>query len=117
MGSVLAQICLALVEESKVFRVNQPIPLTVEVFESVQILEAVKIRKFEDGFMVGKTNSETKISGETKRLTHEMLTIDRSDPTQTVKYHRVQEFDHDGNPIGKLHEHTERFPSKRRPRS
>jgi hypothetical protein len=96
---------------------NKPTPLAIEVFESVHILEALTLRKFEDGFMVGKTKSKDKISGETKLLAHEMLTIDRSDPAETVKYHRVQEFDHDGKPVGKLHEHTDRFPSKRRPRS
>ena len=82
----------------------------------MRILEAVKIRKFEDGFMVGKTNSKEKISGKTKRPAHEMLTIDRSDPAKTVKYHRVQEYDEKGNPVGEPHEHTECFPSKRRPR-
>jgi hypothetical protein len=82
----------------------------------VRILEAVKIRKFEDGFLVGETKSKEKISGETKRSAHEMLTIDRSDPAFTVKYHRVQEFDQNGNPVGEPHEHTERFPSKRRRR-
>jgi hypothetical protein len=91
-------------------------PLTIEVFESVRILEAVKIRKFEDGFMVGETKSKEKISGKTKRPAHEMLMIDRSDPAHTVKYHHVQEFDQDGRPVGKPHEHTERYPSKRRPR-
>lgn len=62
----------------------------VEVFESVRIIEAMKIRKFEDGFMVGETKTKEKISGETKRPAHEMLTIDRSDLAYTVKYHRVQ---------------------------
>lgn len=93
---------------------GEPTPLTVEVFESVRILEAVKIQKFEDGFMVGETNSKEKISGKTKRPAHEILTIDRSDPTKTVKYHRVQEFDEQGNPLGDLHEHTEISPSRHR---
>jgi hypothetical protein len=96
---------------------REPTPLAIEVFESVHILEAVMIRKFEDGFMVGETKSKEKISGETKLPAHKLLTIDRSDPACTVKYHRVQEFDQDGNPVGEPHEHTERFPSKRRPRS
>jgi hypothetical protein len=94
---------------------REPTPLTIGVFEFVRILEAVTIRKFEDGFMVGETKSKEKISGETKRLAHEMLTIDRSDPAKTVKYHRVQEFDEDGNPVGELHEHTRISLSKRRP--
>jgi hypothetical protein len=94
---------------------GEPTLLNVEVFESVHILEALKIRKFEDGFMVGETNSKDKISGKTKRPAHEMLTIDRSDPTKTVKYHRVQEYDEKGNPIGNLHEHTKISPAKHRP--
>ena len=94
---------------------REPTLLTVEVFESVRILEAVKIRKFEDGFIVGETKSKEKISGETKRPAHEMLTIDRSDPAYTVKYHRVQEHDEKGNPMGDLHEHTEISPAKHRP--
>ena len=94
---------------------EEPTPLTVEVFETVCILEAVKIRKFENGFKVGETMSRGKISGKTKRRTNELHTIDRSQPTQTVKYHRVQEHDEKGNPVGDPHEHTEYFPAKRRP--
>lgn len=94
---------------------ESPKPLTVEVFETVHVLEAVKIRKFEDGFKIGETKSRDKISGKTKQLTREILTIDRSDPAHTVKYHRVQEHDEMGNLIGEPHEHTEIFPAKRRP--
>ena len=64
---------------------SEPTPLAVEVFESVYVLEAVKIRKFEDGFMVGETKSKEMMSGETKRLAHGILTIDRSNPAETVK--------------------------------
>jgi hypothetical protein len=94
---------------------GEPPPLTVEAFESVRILEGVKIRKFEDGFMVGEANSKEKISGKTKRPAHEMLTIDRSDPAKTVKYHRVQEYDEKSNAVSDLHKHTEISPSKHRP--
>ena len=96
---------------------EEPTSLTVEVFESVHILEAVKIRKLENGFKIGETKSREKISGKTKRRAAEILTINRSDPAYTVKYHRVQEFDQNGNPVGEPHEHTEYFPSKRRPHS
>lgn len=93
---------------------GEPTPLTVEVFDSVRILEAVKIRKFEEGFTVGETNSKEKISGKTKRRAHETLAIDRSDPDKTVKYHLVQEYDEEDNPVGELHEHTQTSPSKHR---
>jgi len=94
---------------------EQPEALNVEAFESITVLEAIKLRKIEDGFKIGEAKSREKISGKTKRRTQEILTIDRSDPDCTVKFHRVQEFDRHGNPIGEFHEHTDRFPSKRRP--
>jgi len=96
---------------------ENPTPLTVEVFESIRVIEAVKIRKFEDGFMVGETTSREKLAGKTKQRAHEILTIDRSDPTKTVKYRRVQEYDERGNPVDGPHEHTDIFPAKRRPHS
>src|SRR5882672_10499808 len=81
---------------------KHPKPLTVEVFEAIRLLETVKIRKFEDGFLVGETKSREKISGKTKQRAHEMLTIDRSDHVKTVKHHRVQEYDEKGNAVGDL---------------
>jgi len=96
---------------------EHPKALTIEVFEPITILECVKIRKFEEGFMVGETTSREKIAGKTKQRAQEILTIDRSDSACTVKFHRVQEFDQNGSPVGEPHEHTERFPSKRRPRT
>ena len=96
---------------------EQPKAITVEVFDSITLLEGVRVRKFEEGFVVGEAKSREKISGKTKRRAAEIQTIDRSDPGYTVKYHRVEEFDQNGNPVGEPHEHTEHFPSKRRPHS
>ena len=97
---------------------EEPQPFTIDVFDSVTtVLEAVKLRKFEDGFMVGETISRDKIADKSKLRAHEILTIDRSDPARTVKYHRVQEYDARGNPAGEPHEHTEIFQAKRRPRT
>lgn len=97
---------------------EHPKALIIEVFEPIPItiLEGVKIRKFEDGFMVAETKSREKIAGKTKQRAQEILTIDRSDSAKTVKYRRVQEYDEKGNPVGDLHEHTEISTSKRRPR-
>src|SRR5712691_5576665 len=94
---------------------NPPKPLTVNESESITLLEAVKIRKFEDGFMLGETISRDKIAGKTKRRAHELLTVDHSDPNLTVKYHHVQEYDRAGQPVGEPHEHVQAFPAKRRP--
>ncbi len=96
---------------------GDPKTISVEVSEAVKLLEQVKIRKMQDGFMIGETVSREKISGKSKRLTHEILSIDRSNPSQTVKHHRVQELDEKGDPIGDLHEHTNSSPAKRRPPS
>jgi hypothetical protein len=94
---------------------DEPKTLTINVSDSITLLEAIKLRKFEDGFMVGETISRDKIAGKTKQRAHELLTIDRSDPNLTVKYHYVQEYDPAGQPVGVPHEHLRAFPAKRRP--
>lgn len=92
-----------------------PNPLAINVSDSINLLESLKLRKFEDGFMVGETLSRDKIAGQTKRRANEVLVIDRSDRKVTRKYHCVQEYDEFGQPVGPPHEHTEVSPAKRRP--
>ena len=95
----------------------EPTPaLAIDLFDGISVLEGAKLKKFEDGFLVGETTSRDKISGQSKRLAHELLVIDHSDPEVTVKYHYVQEYDAAGRPVGAAHEHRETFPAKRRPR-
>ena len=87
--------------------------LAIDVFDSINLLEAARIKKFEEGRLVGETKSRDKISGKTKLRTNELLAFDRSDPNVTTKYHFVQEYDATGQPVGEPHEHTESFPAKR----
>jgi hypothetical protein len=93
---------------------KEPSPLTIAVSDSVRILEESKLRGYQGDFKTGERVSRIKISSKTKRTTHEAHRIDRSHPRYTVKYHRVQEFDQDGNPVGEPHEHARWSPAKRR---
>ncbi|HYB40398.1 MAG TPA: hypothetical protein VEL75_01445 [Candidatus Methylomirabilis sp.] len=90
------------------YRVRESITLTA--------LESARVRKYEEGFLAGETKARDKIAGKSKRRAHEVLIIDRSDPSVTIKCHEVQEFDGADQPVGEPHKHTNTSPAKRRPR-
>src|SRR5258705_1341846 len=89
---------------------NSPVPgLAIDVFDGINLFESTRIKKIENGRVVGESRSRDKISGKTKRRTHDLLSFDRSDPDVTVKHHHVQEFD----AAGRSEEHTSELQSLR----
>ena len=70
--------------------------------------------KVSTGFCKVIEKIKSKISGKTKRLTREVLTIDRTDHKVTRKTHHVEEVNEEGQ-AKVVHHEEEEFPAKRRP--
>ncbi len=89
----------------------------LEVTASMEALAQVNAKQKRadyPGDFVTNMTTRTKRSRHGK-LAHEVLEIDRSDPSVTVKRHRVWEQQPDGS-WEFVHEHTVTWPAKRRPR-
>lgn len=75
-------------------------------------------KQFREGYP-GKVIKEFKKCEKTSkggRPAKEELTIDRSDPLETIKIHKVEEQEVDGTWIT-VHNHEEKFSAKRRPKT
>jgi len=70
--------------------------------------------KDRQGFLKFGSKSRNKTSGRTKRRTQETISIDRTDPKFTKKFHHVEEINEDNQPEVVHHEETI-YPAKRRP--
>lgn len=73
-----------------------------------------QVGKRASGFRFFEGKSGEKIAGKTGNLAEEALSIDRSDPSKTVKRHVVREQQPDGSWTVE-HDETEEYPAKRRP--
>ena len=84
------------------------------VKEILSFFDSHKLKhKDKTGFRKFKAEVRSKISGNTRRPARESLTIDRTDPAYTKKFHRVEEKGDDGS-YHVVHEHEEKTPAKHR---
>jgi len=87
----------------------------VEAKVAIRLLPSVEIKlKDEKGFLKSESKSRNKTSGRTKRRTQETISIDRTNPEFTKKFHHVEEINEDNQPEVVHHEETI-YPAKRRP--
>jgi hypothetical protein len=89
--------------------------LSINVGNAITVLDGLRLDLWEGLFRKVRNTVKEKIAGASQRRAHQVLTIDRTDPDLTVKYHRVQEYDDAGHAAGDPHEHIQTFPARRRP--
>jgi hypothetical protein len=70
--------------------------------------------KDKKGFLKFESKSRNKTSGRTKRRTKETISIDRTDPEFTKRFHHVEEIN-ENNQSEVVHYEETIYPAKRRP--
>ena len=89
----------------------------VESKVAIGLLASIEVKhKDRQGFLKFGSKSRNKTSGRTKRRTQETISIDRTDPKFTKKFHHVEEINEDNQPEVVHHEETI-YPAKRRPKT
>ena len=89
----------------------------VEAKVAIGLLASIEVKhKDEKGFLKFESKDRNKISGTTKRKTHETMIFDRTDPKCTKKFHHVEEIDENNQPEVVHHEETI-YPAKHRPKT
>ena len=82
---------------------------------AIGLLPSIEVKlKDEKGSIRFQSKDKNKISGTTKRKTHETMLFDRTDPKFTKKFHHVEEINEDNKPEVVHHEEAI-YPAKRRP--
>jgi hypothetical protein len=68
------------------------------------------------GFVKQEERARDSVSEKTGRPVKTTISIDRRDPSQTKKHHKIEELDEHGIIYKTIHDHIDNFPARRRPK-